>query len=491
QQEEGEVFKAKDTLIGYFKQEMEILDTSKTISEYIKDYVGITDIESKMSKLEENLNVPKNLEIYSQLQEVYLALDGYNFDYKINTMLNGIGIGETRRNDTIQNLSGGQKSKVMLVAVLLKGADLLLLDEPTNNLDINALKWLEDYLSKIEVPLMIVSHDRVFLDKLINKVIYIDYFSREAIEYKGNFSRYLEAMESKYDTDLKLFEEQQEEITKIKKEVKQKKDWAISGRFQNVKDNDKYTKGYERDRASSLAKAAKSSEKKLEQMKKYEKPKKLPKLKINISANEKDGNCNIILKKLYCGYDYSILDNINYTIEMGKKVVITGENGSGKTTLIKTIVGILKPINGEVIMGTGIRIAYMPQESNKSCTSTLKEYMLAKVKDNQNKVFTVLNQFGINYEDKDKKIINFSPGQRLRIELAIFSLLNINTLILDEPTNHLDLDCLEALENVISEFDGIIIVITHDRRFISKLGDAEILKVKDSKLIEIDVKELF
>ncbi|MDD2376790.1 MAG: ABC-F family ATP-binding cassette domain-containing protein [Clostridia bacterium] len=491
QQEEGNVFKAKETLIGYFKQEMEILDTSKTVSEYIKDHVGIIDIENEMSKLEENLNVPENLEKYSQLQEVYLALDGYNFEYKISTMLNGIGICESRKNDTIQNLSGGQKSKVMLIAVLLKGADLLLLDEPTNNLDINALKWLEDYLSKVDVPLMMVSHDRVFLDKIINKVIYIDYFTRKAIEYKGNFSNYLEVMQSKYDTDLKLFEEQQEEISKIKKDIKQKKGWAIAGRFQNVKDNDKYTKGYERDRASSLAKAAKSSEKKLEQMQKYERPKQLSKLKINISADEKEGNCSIFLKDLSCGYDYSILDNINYAIEMGKKVVIIGENGSGKTTLIKTIIGILKPIDGEVIIGSGIKLAYMSQESEKNDTRTLKAYMLSKVKEDLGKIFTVLSKFGIDYEDRDKHITKFSPGQRLRIELSVFSLLNINTLILDEPTNHLDLDCLEALENVISEFEGIIIVITHDRRFISKLGNAEILKIQDCNLISIDDKEVY
>ena len=226
-------------------------------------------------------------------------------------------------------------------------------------------------------------------------------------------------------------------------------------------------------------------------MQKYERPRQLPKLKINISADEKEGNCSIVFKDLSCGYDHSILDNINYAIEMGKKVVIIGENGCGKTTLIKTIVGTLKPISGEVIIGSGIKLAYMSQESEKNDTRTLKEYMLSKIKDGKDRIFTVLSQFGIDYEDRDKHITKFSPGQRLRIELSIFSLLNINTLILDEPTNHLDLDCLEALENVISEFEGIIIVITHDRRFISKLGDAEILKIQDCNLISIDDKEVY
>lgn len=491
EQETGSIITEKGILIGYFKQEMEIFDVSKTILEYIKSHVGIIDIENEMTKLEKNLDIPENLEKYSKLQELYLALDGYNFDYKISTMLNGIGIGESNKDRIIKNLSGGQKSKVMIIAVLLKGADLLLLDEPTNNLDIKALKWLEDYLSKVDVPLIVVSHDRVFLDKTINKVIQIDYFTRNAIEYKGNFSNYLEFMQLKYDNDLKLFEEQQEEISKVKKNIRQKKNWAIAGRFQNVKDNDKYTKGYERDRASSLAKTAKASEKKLEQMQKHEKPKQLPKLKINISADEKEVKDSIVLKDLSCGYNSSILKNINHTIKMGKKVVIIGENGSGKTTLIKTIVGILKPINGEVVISSGIKIAYMAQESEKNDTRTLKEYMLSKVKEEQDKIFTVLSQFGIDYEDKDKKIVKFSPGERLRIELSVFSLLNVNTLILDEPTNHLDLDCLEALENVISEFEGIIIVITHDRRFISKLGEAEILKVENASLINTNYKEVY
>lgn len=492
QPEVGEIIKSDSNLIGYFKQEMEIVDTSKTIIEFIKDYVGIVRIEKEMLQLEENLDSDEKLLRYSYLQELYLALDGYNFEYKISNMLNGMGINETKKDECIQKLSGGQKSKIMLIAVLLKGADLLLLDEPTNNLDIDSLKWLENYLSKVEVPLIIVSHDRVFLDKIINKVIYIDYFTRNSIEYKGNFSNYLKAIETKYNSELKLFEEQEEEISKVKKNITQKKDWAISGRNQNVKDKDKYTRGYERNRSSSIAKSAKASEKKLEKIQKHEKPKQLPKLKINISLDEKVNNCSIILKELFCGYDYSILNNVNYTIEMGNKVVITGENGSGKTTLLKTIVGTLKPISGEVVKGSKIKIAYMSQETDKNEISTLKEYVLSKVKEEQSKIFTVLNQFGIDYEEKDKCILDFSPGQRLRIELAVFSLLNINTLILDEPTNHLDLDCLEALENVISEFEGIIIVVTHDRRFISKLGNVEILKVtSNNELIKTDLKNIF
>ena len=215
QPEAGEIIKSDSNLIGYFKQEMEIVDTSKTIIEFIKDYVGIVRIEKEMLQLEENLDSDEKLLRYSYLQELYLALDGYNFEYKISNMLNGMGINEIRKDECIKKLSGGQKSKIMLIAVLLKGADLLLLDEPTNNLDIASLKWLENYLSKVEVPLIIVSHDRVFLDKIINKVIYIYYFTRNSIEYKGNFSDYLKAMESKYNLELKLFEEQREEISKI------------------------------------------------------------------------------------------------------------------------------------------------------------------------------------------------------------------------------------------------------------------------------------
>ena len=145
---------------------MEILDTSKTISEYIKEHVGITYVENEMSKLEGSLDIPENLEIYSKLQEVYLALDGYNFEYKINTILNGIGIGESRKNDYINKLSGGQKSKVMLVAVLLKGADLLLLDEPTNHLDLDCLEALENVISEFDGIIIVVTHDRRFISKL-------------------------------------------------------------------------------------------------------------------------------------------------------------------------------------------------------------------------------------------------------------------------------------------------------------------------------------
>ena len=259
--------------IGYLKQEFNIKDMNKTVSEYIDEAVGIKKLKERLEILgKSDLTIQENYDAFNSANEELLAIDGYNFDYKKESTFAGLSLDKSFLNKKISMLSGGQKSKVLLSVVLLSNADLLLLDEPTNNLDIKSIEWLDKYLKAINNMCIIISHDRVLLDNLVTKIIEIDYDTRNSVEYTGNYSEYLKFKSKQKAKQLELYENQQELISNMNKSIKQKKAWATYGRYQGVSDNDKYTRGYERNRSSSVASSAKRIEKKIHQMNKIERP---------------------------------------------------------------------------------------------------------------------------------------------------------------------------------------------------------------------------
>lgn len=494
--DEGSVEISNPELIGYLRQEFQIDEENQTIVEFIKKEIGIDVIEKEMDELQETMGEDNDkITRFCELQEKYSMLDGYDFDYKLDTILNGLGLGKELKNKKISELSGGQKNKVLLALVLLKGAELIMLDEPTNNLDLKSIKWLEDYLSNLTVPCLIVSHDRRFLNKVINRTMEIDFFERTIKEYPGNYSQYLDFKKMEEERQVELYSAQQEEIHELQDSIKQKKDWAAKGRKQGVKDNDKYTRGYERDRSSGLASKAKQIEKQIRQMDKIERPKIKNKLKLNINHEKIKGSTDIVLRDLVCGYEGGFrTEPITIAFNWGKKNVIMGDNGSGKSTFLKTLIGEQVPISGVVEVGTGLKLGYIAQDTKEEQDLTVDDYMKAHINYNElqdkSLIYTVLKQFNFSYEERNKKYSMLSPGERTRVQLAIFSMQEINTLILDEPTNHLDIEALEALEEVLESFDGTVIAISHDREFIEKICPDRILEMKNGSFREIQVENI-
>lgn len=490
-QDSGEINTNTLESIGYLKQEFEIPEESLSVTSFIKWYIGIDKLEKRLNELQEELEKNEsNIEEFCAVQEKYIRLDGYNFDYKLDNILNGLGILPVVRNKKIKDLSGGQKSKIILAAVLLKGADLLLLDEPTNNLDIKSIEWLEGYLKSVNMPCLIVSHDRRFLNAVTTKTLEINFFDRTLSSYPGNYAQYREFKEAKEKRQLELYEAQQEKKKELQDSIRQKKDWASKGRKQGVKDNDKYTRGYERDRSSGLASKARKIEKQIEKLDKIERPRAKKKLKININFSKIKGSTMIYAKELICGYPNGFKTSpITFEVKFGEKVIIVGKNGSGKSTFIKTLFSNLEKISGTMDIGTGLNIGYISQDTKIDTDQDLEQFIIGSIDEekleDKSKVYTTLAQFNFTYEERQKKYEMLSPGERTRARLVIFSLLDINVLVFDEPTNHLDIEALEALEEVISSFDGTVIAISHDREFIGRVHPDKIYKMDNGNLTKI------
>ena len=491
----GEILREENILIGYFKQEFTIHEENYDIESFIKKYIGIDVLEAHLHDLENEMSDDQNkIDEYCNIQNEYIRLDGYNIPYKLDKVLFGLGLNQEIKSKKIKELSGGQKEKVMLASVLLKGTDLLILDEPTNNLDLKSIEWLEKYLKEIQCPIMIVSHDRKFLDDIVTKIIEIDYFTRNIIEYPRNYSEYKKFKQQQEEAKLKRYQEQQEKIGDLKKSIRQKKEWAQKGNKQEVSDKDKLARGYLRNRSQTLASNAKKIENQISQMEIMDRPKIKNKLHIEITNSKKEGNTDIIAKDLVSGYDNGFkTEPINLHIKYGERIVITGDNGSGKSTFLKTLIGEQKQIEGQTYIGNGIKIGYISQDTKEQNNESIEEYVKNSLKnqkiDDSSIIYTVLNQFNFDYEERKKKYSILSPGERTRLKLAIFSLEDINTLILDEPTNHLDIEALEAIEEVLKDFNGTVIAISHDRQFIKNIYPNKILEFTKGKIQEIYHRE--
>ena len=487
----GKTIRDKNSLVGYFKQEFKISEEDRDIISFIKNFIGIDVIERQMNEAEKAMGTDESkIQEFCDLQEEYMRLDGYNIDYKLDQILSGLGLDNTIKKKKISELSGGQKEKVMLTAVLLKGTDLLLLDEPTNNLDIKSMNWLEKYLKNNNSPMLIVSHDRKFLDDVITKVMEIDFYTRNMKEYPGNYSEYKKFKEDEQNAEIRKYNEQQEKIGELRKSITQKKEWAQRGNKQGVSDNDKYTRGYIRDRSQGLASNAKKIEAQINQMDKIERPKIKNRLHIDIKGENTKGNKNIETRNLVSGYENGFKNEpVTTSIEYGDRLVIMGNNGSGKSTFLRTLIGKQKPISGEQNIGSGVKIGYLAQDTKENTNETIEDYFKKSINyaslEDKSLIYTVLKQFNFDYEERAKKYSMLSPGERTRLKLAIFSMQDINTLVLDEPTNHLDIEALEAIEEVLKDFDGTVIAISHDREFIKNISPTKILKFSNGKVEEI------
>ncbi|KMP32418.1 ABC transporter ATP-binding protein [Bacillus cereus] len=453
----GEIIKPKDVSIGYLAQNTG-LETSLTIwDEMLTVFTHLQQMETKLRRLEQEMGKKENfsneaiyerlLADYDQLQLDYKDQGGYQYEADIRSILSGLGFPAETHQTTISTLSGGQKTRLALGKLLLTKPDLLILDEPTNHLDIETLTWLEQYLQGYPGAILIVSHDRYFLDKLVTQVYEIS--NKESRRFVGNYSKYLDLKSALYEQEMKRYEKQQDEIAKLEDFVQK-----------NIA-------------RASTTKRAQSRRKQLDRMELLTRPLGDSKsASFHFDIEKQSGNDVLQVKDATIGYDEDpIIEHVTMRLTRGDSVALVGPNGIGKSTLLKSIVNKLPLLHGDVSFGSNVSVGYYDQEqanltSSKRVLNELwDEYPLQPEKE----IRTILGNFLFTGDDVLKPVSSLSGGQKARLALAKLMMQKSNLLILDEPTNHLDLNSKEILENALIDYPGTLLFVSHDRYFINRV----------------------
>ncbi len=453
----GEIIKPKDVSMGYLAQNTG-LETSLTIwDEMLTVFTHLQQMETKLRRLEQEMGKEENfsnaaiyeklLADYDQLQLDYKDQGGYQYEADIRSILSGLGFPVETHQTTISTLSGGQKTRLALGKLLLTRPDLLILDEPTNHLDIETLTWLEQYLQGYPGAILIVSHDRYFLDKLVTQVYEIS--NKESRRFVGNYSKYLDLKSALYEQEMKRYEKQQDEITKLEDFVQK-----------NIA-------------RASTTKRAQSRRKQLDRMEVLTRPLGDSKsASFHFDIEKQSGNDVLQVKDATIGYyQEPIIEHVNMRLTRGDSVALVGPNGIGKSTLLKSIVNKLQLLYGNVAFGSNVSVGYYDQEqanltSSKRVLNELwDEYPLQPEKE----IRTILGNFLFTGDDVLKPVSSLSGGQKARLALAKLMMQKSNLLILDEPTNHLDLNSKEILENALIDYPGTLLFVSHDRYFINRV----------------------
>jgi len=471
----GEVTMRKGVVLGYMPQDTSLV-SEETIRDYVRRVSGIAVLEAQM-------------ETSPEAMTEYEHRDDYTFYHRLDVMLAGFGLSDIRTDRPINSLSSGQKSKVFMVGMLLSDPDVLLLDEPTNNLDLPALIWLEDFLMRSDAACIIVSHDRLFLDRLARKIFEIDWHTRTLNITSGRYSDYLVRKEKDLARQWQEHEAQQEEIKRLEEQARKKKQEALSGSRYMGTDNDKFLRGFKRDRAGKSGKQAKAIEKRIEQMEVVEKPVLRDAFRIHIRPTKPEGTRDITFTDVVAGYegDGFKVGPVSLSVPYGSRVVILGLNGTGKTTLLRTLSGELLAIDGKVSRGNALVVGNLTQEhDNLPREESIKDFFMRRAGITVQEVYALAVKFGFKAAEIDKEIATLSPGGRARLLFALFSALSANVLILDEPTNHLDLEALEALEEAVAYYEGTIVLVSHDRYFLEKFRPTDTYVLSDGKLARQD-----
>lgn len=447
----GDVSFAKGTTIGYLSQDV-ISNTSNTlISEVTSVFNNLIEQEKVLREMElEIAHKPNDLRLideYGKKQNIFLENGGYNYHYLINMMLSKFGFYKEDLNREISSFSGGERTKIAFVKLLLIKPNLLILDEPTNHLDISTIEWLEQYLKSYEGALLFVSHDRYFIDSLANKIVEIE--NKTSSFYKGNYSYYIEEKKIRYEQQLNAYNNQQKEIARLKRFIE----------FYKPKPR--------------FVARAKDREKKLEHMKIIDKPYQENKtLKLSFEGDIYEGKEILNVSDLSLGYDTILVKNINFALYGKNRIAIMGSNGSGKTTLLDAIVNHKHILNGEIKFLRNVNIGYIKQHQVdlNGENTLLEEMMLEYPSLGEKGIYNHLGRFNFDYDDVHKKINVLSGGEKTRLVLAKIMLENYELLVLDEPTNHLDMVTRQALINALNEYKGSIIFVSHDRYFVDELA---------------------
>lgn len=450
----GRVIKKKDSTIGYLHQIPFYPD--HTVKDVLMEaFTTLLNIQRKMIELEQQMttegDLEKVLKDYGQLQEQFIQLDGYEMDSKIASVANGLGIDELLGQYFI-DLSGGEKTKVMLGQILLKSPSILLLDEPTNHLDLHAIEWLEEYVRAFMGTVIVVSHDRQFMNNVVTKVIELE--DGEAWTSHGNYDEYVKGKEEKIEQEFAQYEEQQKKIKKMKEAIKRLRQWANEASPPNP----------------DLYRKAKSMEKALERIELVKRPKVEKKMNLQLEASDRSGKEVIHVKNVIKAFKIPLFKDVNFSVYWQDRLAIVGENGTGKSTLLKMMLGEVNPDGGQCIMGSNVKIGYLAQQFETLDDQVrLIDAFRENISMTEEEARHVLAQFLFYGYDVYKKVRDLSGGEKMRLRLAQLMQQDINLLILDEPTNHLDIESREVLEDNLQNFAGTIIAVSHDRYFLEKI----------------------
>lgn len=462
----GDINIPKNAKIGYFSQNLNLNENNSLFDELLTVFSQIINMEFKLRELEQKMEIYKDEELNLIIKEydkisTYLS-ENNSFDYnsRIKGVLKGLGFTEDDFYKEIKFLSGGQKTRVALGKILLEEPDILLLDEPTNHLDIKSIQWLENFLKSYSKALFIISHDRYFLNKIVNKVIELE--NTKSTIYNGNYSDYAEKKHIAREIMLRHYLNQQKEIKKQEEVIKK-------------------LRSYNREK---FVKRAESREKLLDKMEKIEKPDNLPaQMRLSLSPKKESGNDVLIVENLSKSFDFNLFNNISFDIKKGDKVALIGANGIGKTTLIKMLMEKTSIDNGSIKLGSNVVIGYYDQEQqNLNLDKTIFDEISDTYPNLKNEeIRNALAVFVFTGDDVFKKISTLSGGEKGRVALAKIMLSNANFLILDEPTNHLDMVSKEILEDALKNYTGTCIYISHDRFFINNTA-TKVIELTKSKM---------
>jgi ATP-binding cassette subfamily F protein 3 len=465
--DDGNVIIGKDKTIGYLAQYQD-LGSDTTIYEEVKSVKqNLIDMEQKLLEYEKEMakvsgdELSKLIETYTNLEHRFQLLNGYSYKSEIEGVIKGLGFTEDDFNKSVGNLSGGQKTRVALCKLLLEKPDIIMLDEPTNHLDLNSIKWLETYLLNYNGAVLIIAHDRYFLDKIVSKVIEIE--NHKAHVYSGNYSDFAVKKQELRVATMNAYLKQQSEI---------KHQEEVIAKLRSYKQEKFY-------------KRAESREKQLEKMDLIEKPEELKNnMTIKLEPDIVSGNDVLSVENLEKSYNTLLFKNISFEIKRGEHVAIIGDNGTGKTTILKIINGLVDADSGMIKLGTNVHIGYYDQEQhNLTDENTLFEEIANSYPNMTNtKIRNTLAAFMFTGEDVFKRVSDLSGGEKGRLSLAKLMLSEANLIILDEPTNHLDMASKEILENAINNYTGTVLYVSHDRYFINQTA-SRILELTNTKLI--------
>lgn len=497
----GHISTDPDLRLGYLPQGF-VLDGDKTISQVIGRAAGdVAVLDAELAELAQALAVqPENEELQQQYDALLQRISRSDAG-RAAAILAGLGLDDLPDDQPVAQLSGGQKTRLLLALTLLDDPHLLLLDEPTNHLDIAMLEWLEDWLANFPGGALIVSHDRTFLDRTVNAILALDPLTQTARIYPGNYSDYYQAVQREREKQWATYHDQQQEIRRVRQDILRVKATAarmereassarIGGGIMKLKG----AKDYQQSLAKGVAQKAKAREKKLERYLEDEdrvaKPRRTRQMRLDFGETAHLGRSVLELQELSVGYDEQrpLLNQLNLHLPQNGRVVLTGANGSGKTTLLRTLAGEIVPLNGRVHIGPSVQLGYMTQEQTNINPALTPLQTVQPHFASETEARTFLGYFLFTGDEPLKRNSQLSYGQRARLSLAQMVLDGCNVLLLDEPINHLDIPSRAQFEEALAHFPGAVLAVVHDRYFIERFA-TEVWWVADGGIRRIVMRE--
>ena len=485
-EDRGTIERGKNIRISYLPQESVAESAEETVLDYLRRVSGVSAIETELASLETRLGEEKSLSRYGELRDLYDHLDGFSFDRKARSALDGLGLRHIESDRKLSEMSGGQRRRLSLAGALLEESDLLLLDEPTNDLDLPSILWLERFLGKTDAAAIVASHDRAFLDAVSEKVLELDWYFRTARVWTGNYSTYFKekSEELRHEHDERMRTE--EERARLHETAEEKLEWARKGAEYVMPDKDKMSQGFHRDRSQQKQSArAKALHSRADQVKRVTLAPERDRLSIFFDPAAGEG-MDVTVASAIAGYDSGFrVGPVDMHIGYPSRIGLFGKNGSGKSTILRNITGESKPLSGTVSIGESVRFGILSQENDflpkdKSAYEWFAES--TPIRDEAD-IMRFLDRFLLNASTLSFPMGELSPGERMRLSLAYLMATNANVLVLDEPTNHLDLEAVAALSDALRLFPGTLILVSHDRAFLSGIEFSQVFSIDDGACV--------